>query len=417
MKKWVVILLLGMALMAKAEDTAMLLAAHQKAYEKDLANIDAGCKKALAAWPDQYLQALKNLEQKFQDVGDLENLMTVRKESARFTAAKQVAEDMVVQAPKDLADLQRKAMKSEQNAELKKSRQVVSSAEKYLAILEQLKKDLTKNGNVDDAIVVNAEIGKVKQRPEVTAAQFTVAAAGADSKPPEQVAANPVPTETSTSTKGLPSAITRNLVLYYPFSAGVGNTVVDKSGKGHTGKVYGAKWTPKGKVGGAYEFNGKGDYIDTKANFSGFREMTVCGWSFFTKTPADSSIITQYGGSQSENVWALFSAANGRGAEVNFCPASGGDYNFYGNAYEMKTWKHLCVTYAAGKALTLYEDGAPVNSVAVPDSPLRRASNTAKVAASQAATGYWGSGLIDEVMIFDRALTEDEVKQVYDLQK
>jgi hypothetical protein len=32
-------------------------------------------------------------------------------------------------------------------------------------------------------------------------------------------------------------------------------------------------------------------------------------------------------------------------------------------------------------------------------------------------TGYWGSGLIDEVMIFDRALSESEVKQIYDVQK
>ena len=36
---------------------------------------------------------------------------------------------------------------------------------------------------------------------------------------------------------------------------------------------------------------------------------------------------------------------------------------------------------------------------------------------SQGADGYWGSGLIDEVMIFDHALSETEVKQVYDAKK
>jgi hypothetical protein len=215
----------------------------------------------------------------------------------------------------------------------------------------------------------------------------------------------------------LPEALRRGLALYYSFDRDEGGKVTDQSDKRQDGAVRGAKWTPNGKRGGAYAFNGKGDYIDTGANFSGMREMTVCGWSYFTETPADSSIITQYGGQQSDNVWALFSAANGKGAAVNFCPASGGDYNFYGNNYEMKTWKYLCVTYSAGKSLTLYENGALVKSLSVPDSPLRRADNTAKVAASQGLTGYWGSGLIDEVMIFDRALSESEVKQIYDVQK
>jgi hypothetical protein len=226
------------------------------------------------------------------------------------------------------------------------------------------------------------------------------------------------PKDAAGTPKALPPALKRALVLYYSFDRSEGTKVSDKSGKSHTGKVHGAKWVSKGKVGGAYEFNGRGDYIDTKANFSGMNEIAVCGWSLLTRTPADSSVITQYGGATSENVWSLFSAANGKGAEVNVCPASGGDYNFYGNAYELNKWKHLCVTYARGKALTLYENGIRVNSVPVPDLPLRQTGNfTAKVAASQGADGYWGSGLIDEVMIFDRALSEDEVKQLYDAQK
>ncbi|MEI6217290.1 MAG: LamG domain-containing protein [bacterium] len=216
----------------------------------------------------------------------------------------------------------------------------------------------------------------------------------------------------------LPDALRKGLVLYYSFDRDEGGSVTDKSDKRNEGKVQGAKWTPKGKQGGAYEFNGRGDYIDTLQNFSGMNEITVCGWSFFTSPPADSSVITQYGDSGPENVWALFSGANGKCAQVNFCPESKGDYYFFGNPYELNRWKHLCVTYAAGKALTLYEDGIRVNSVTVPDLPLRKTARyTAKVGASQGGSGYFGSGLIDEVMIYDHALSDSEVKQVYDIQK
>lgn len=412
-------LALGLAVHAQADDLKTTLTRYAQVYEQELAASEAVNAAAHKTWADGYLRCLTTLEQTFQQAGDLDSVLIVREEETRFAASPLLPPEAMVKAPKGLADLQTSVLKSMQAVEMKKTDQILNAATRYLAALEGLKKNLTRQGSVDDAVEVNAEISRVKQRAEITAAQFALAAAGAVADAPEPAAANPVPSDVvPLGARQLPPKLRHGLVLHYSFDRSEGTKVSDKSGKSHTGLVHGAKWIPKGKVGGAYEFNGRGDYIDTKSNFSGMDEITVCGWSFFTKTPADSSIITQYGGSTSENVWALFSAANGKGAEVNFCPANGIDYNFYGNAYDMRQWKHLCVTYARGIAVTLYENGVPVNSVPVPDLPLRTTgTSTAKVAASQGADGYWGSGVIDEVMIFDRALSAEEVKQIYDAQK
>ena len=43
--------------------------------------------------------------------------------------------------------------------------------------------------------------------------------------------------------------------------------------------------------------------------------------------------------------------------------------------------------------------------------------STAEVGSSFGADGYWANGLIDEVMVFDRALSEEDVRQIYDAQK
>ena len=50
-----------------------------------------------------------------------------------------------------------------------------------------------------------------------------------------------------------------NLVL--PFNTRNGTTTKDYSAYGNNGNVIGATWTPNGKVGGAYSFDGKDDAI------------------------------------------------------------------------------------------------------------------------------------------------------------
>ena len=51
------------------------------------------------------------------------------------------------------------------------------------------------------------------------------------------------------------------LVAAYGFNEGAGTTLVDRSGRGHTGTISGATWSTQGKFGGALSFDGVNDWV------------------------------------------------------------------------------------------------------------------------------------------------------------
>ena len=222
----------------------------------------------------------------------------------------------------------------------------------------------------------------------------------------------------------LPDALRQGLVLYYSFDRAEDGKVMDKGGKGHDGIVHGAAWTRDGKVGGAYDFNGNGDYIDTGCNLSGMDELSVCGWVRPARAQRGSSVVTQFGGPAGDNVWGLF-AQNDNGNDLvpphqsaaTVLTADGRRPTAFGKRTQIGQWTHLCFTFKRNGLIVLYKDGVSVGQDAVGDSPLNKRDSTAKVGASFGADGYWANGLVDEVMIFSRALADNEVKQIYDAQK
>jgi hypothetical protein len=222
----------------------------------------------------------------------------------------------------------------------------------------------------------------------------------------------------------LPEALKRGLVLYYSFDRDEGGKATDFSGKGHDGIVHGAKWTRDGIAGGAYEFSGNGDYIDTGCNLSGMDEITVGGWLRPARAQRGASVVTQFGGPPGDNVWGLF-AQNDNGNDLvpphqsaaTVLTADGRRPTALGKRTQIGQWTHLCFTFKRNGQLVLYKDGVSVGQDAAGDSPLNKRDSTAKVGASFGADGYWANGLVDEVMIFSRALANNEVKQIYDAQK
>lgn len=224
--------------------------------------------------------------------------------------------------------------------------------------------------------------------------------------------------------RALPATLTRGLVLHYSFDRDEGGKVSDVNGKGHDGVVHGAKWTREGIAGGACEFNGNGDYIDTGCNLSGMDEITVCGWVRPARAQRGSSVVTQFGGPPGDNVWGLFAQSDSsedlippHKGIVTVLTADGRRPTAWGKPSEIGKWTHLCFTFKRNGQLVLYKDGLSVGQAAAGDSTLNKRNSTAKVGASWGADGYWANGLIDEVMVYNRALTEEEVRQIYDIQQ
>ena len=90
----------------------------------------------------------------------------------------------------------------------------------------------------------------------------------------------------------LPSYLLKGLVLHYSFDKDKEGKITDKSDKGNDGKAHGTTWIRKGKVGGARQFNGISDRIETGYNSSLFPSdtFTVCTWIKATTTDKTSYI-------------------------------------------------------------------------------------------------------------------------------
>jgi len=95
------------------------------------------------------------------------------------------------------------------------------------------------------------------------------------------------------STAGSASA---ELVAYWKFDEGSGTTAFDSSGNGLNGTLMGDTQWAAGKMGGALEFDGDGDYVDCGNNelFDITDELSVSAWvNIRSVTAAWMAVITK----------------------------------------------------------------------------------------------------------------------------
>ncbi len=197
------------------------------------------------------------------------------------------------------------------------------------------------------------------------------------------------------------------LVLGYGFDEPSGTTVTDSSPVKNEGTLIGATRTTSGKYGGALSFNGTSNRVDVpdSASLDLTNAMTLEAW---VRPSANggwrTAILKERGGAG--HVYALY-ASDGIGPTGEA---------FIGNAYSgapagtglpLNTWSHIASTYD-GTTLRLYVNGTQVASKGVEGamtpttSPLRIGGN--------AIWGEYFAGQIDEVRIYNRALSATEIQ-------
>jgi hypothetical protein len=154
----------------------------RKVYDQNLESIEKESAEKDITLPDSYLKELEALQKNLQKNGDLEGWQAVAGEVARFKDGLKIPQDKIAASPASLSALQKKYQELLLGTENDKSRKIVSLTEKYVGRLTGIQKNLTIVGKIDDAILVNNEIKRVKALPKVTAAEFAVMALDADKK-------------------------------------------------------------------------------------------------------------------------------------------------------------------------------------------------------------------------------------------
>jgi chitodextrinase len=198
---------------------------------------------------------------------------------------------------------------------------------------------------------------------------------------------------------------TSGLVAAYGFDEGAGTTIRDASGQNNNGVATAAAWTT-GKFGNALVFNGTSSQV-TIPDAPSLRltaAMTLEAWVFPTSTPTGWRAIVD---KNVDGYYLMASTDNGNlpGVGGNW---TNGNRNVFGTSViPVNAWTHLATTFD-GSTIRLFVNGVQVASVAQ-TAPLSPTADTLQIGADFYPTEYF-AGLIDEVRIYNRALSPAEIQ-------
>jgi len=224
-----------------------------------------------------------------------------------------------------------------------------------------------------------------------------------------------------------------SLILRLPFDEGTGSAVVDYSGvspaNNGTLATIGATGLPTwvtGKAGGALNFDGTGQRVevpDSATNLmDGIQKMTVSLWVKLNAAEATSRALVSKRTSTTSSTTAFtfqITSAQKLSATISNKAAVAGD-----NVLNVGQWHHAVMVFDGSLAtgnLKLYLDGSTekvgtVTGLNPPSIIPRRAGTPLRigdytnVALSATALGF--NGLIDEVRIYNRALSIAEIQEL-----
>jgi hypothetical protein len=210
------------------------------------------------------------------------------------------------------------------------------------------------------------------------------------------------------------------LVAYWSLDAVSAGTTSDGSGAGHTATLAGTPLSGAGTFGNALTFDGGTDYLraaDAADLDFGTSSFTVA--AFARPTTATADRFVNKWSSTTEPGWLLdLNEAVGGGVtadriRMRLRDAAGIDLDFSVTAaLGTNTWRHVAaVVDRAADILRFYLDGAQVGGDQSIATLAGSVNNAAQVGIGTivAATGNFFDGSIDEVRLYNRALSVAEI--------
>ena len=199
-------------------------------------------------------------------------------------------------------------------------------------------------------------------------------------------------------------------VLAFDFEEGAGNTAYDLSQYGNNGTIYGATRT-RGKIGWALSFDGVDDYvrIPASASLDITDEITL---EACVKRDAENveweMIINKDPAGPPDVNWFLGIYNNTAVVRVNTDTVH--DLNS-GTFISAGSWFHIVGTYD-GNYLRIFVNGKEKNSISV-TGKINADTRDVHIGTATGGTDYPFNGIIDQVRIYSRALSEKEILEHY----
>ncbi len=210
------------------------------------------------------------------------------------------------------------------------------------------------------------------------------------------------------------------MALNMPFEGGSNNSFTrDYSGNEHNGIVSGPIWNITGGYGGAgaYSFDAVDDYIDTGTfNSKDPHNCTLTAWvNVHEKPPSNNGYILAKGNDASASSYAIFVYGTSNTTLLADFMVRGSAAQWAGSpagSLTTDSWHHIAGVIQ-GQTMKIYLDGEFMASNTISGTISPSEQSVWIGAQNRGGYNYRFKGLIDEVQMYNRSLSADEIKILY----
>jgi hypothetical protein len=204
------------------------------------------------------------------------------------------------------------------------------------------------------------------------------------------------------------------LVGWWNFDEGSGTSAADSSGNGNTGTLHGSPlptWTTGGYYNGALSFDGAQNYVSVPTSASlNLSSFSISAWTETTST-TNWQWIAEKATSGNGNYYFYYESSPNK-LVCGFWNGS-----FYNHSYawtpSTNTWYHLACTFdSAGQIVNIFINGSPVFSASETHTPSTN-GNSLWIGRSSENNAFTWTGPLDDVRIYNRALSASEIWRLY----
>ena len=199
-------------------------------------------------------------------------------------------------------------------------------------------------------------------------------------------------------------------VLWLQFDEEKGDVVYDQSGIGNNGVIYGATRV-KGKIGGALSFDGVDDYMKVESSPSlNLLDRTEMVWLKFSPLAVYNTILSKRPQTDTEGYWWSYTASSGTRIGWQYADGTKCYSKYWSFDFTDELWHHVAFV-KSGETIRCFIDGIDRGVYNIPNA-LNEEGYPLFIGRYQGST-YPFSGIIDEVRIYNRALSAKEIFSHY----
>jgi hypothetical protein len=205
--------------------------------------------------------------------------------------------------------------------------------------------------------------------------------------------------------------LTQGMISHWTFDEGSGSTAYDSIGDSN-GTIYGAQWTT-GQVDGALSFDGDGDYVDC-GNLGSFPSTGTIGFWMKPYEIANyrNPFTTDFSG-YNDGIRFEESDPGRFVVAIAYSGSSADIHEYLSVGLQAETWYHVVLTWDSGSdnvrgyldGLEKFDESQTNWPGTLPDVQIGRGYSTS-------SNRHW-DGSVDDVRIYDRALSAEEIRQLY----